>query len=138
MMLQDGSATTRSYAGSTTQVQTAAANTEGSVTHAYLTDALGRMTQVNEDPSGVNFITGYRYTALDQLTKVTQGVQTRNFYYDSLRRLTKAVNVETGSVCYGTGTNRTGGYDGNNNLLMKTDARGFTATMTYDALTLNL
>jgi uncharacterized protein RhaS with RHS repeats len=76
---QDGSTTTRTYTGSTTQVQTAAANAEGSVTHSYVTDALGRMTQVNEDPSGVNFVTGYKYTALDQLTKVTQGVQTRNF-----------------------------------------------------------
>jgi hypothetical protein len=74
------------------------------------------MTQVNEDPNGVNYITGYRYTVLDQLTNVTQGVQTRNFYYDSLKRLKQAVNVESRSVCYGTGSNCAGGYDGNNNL----------------------
>jgi YD repeat-containing protein len=94
-----------------------------------------------EDPDVVNYETDYSYTALDQLTQVAQGGQTRSFYYDSLGRLTRAVNPETGEICYGTGRGTgvaandcIGGYDGNGNLLAKRDGRGYATTMTYDAL----
>ena len=35
-----------------------------------------------------NQVTSYGYNALDNLTRVTQGTQTRTFAYDSLSRLT--------------------------------------------------
>ena len=55
-----------------------------------------------------NQTTSYSYNALDNLTRVTQGTQTRTFLYDSLSRLTKATNPESGTVGYA--------YDNNGNL----------------------
>ena len=60
--------------------------------------------------------TSYSYSALDNLTRVTQGAQTRTFAYDSLSRLTSASNPESGTVAYT--------YDNNGNLTQRTDARG--------------
>ncbi|HEX8098498.1 MAG TPA: hypothetical protein VF507_10695, partial [Pyrinomonadaceae bacterium] len=91
------------------------------------TDALGRLIRVFEDPSGLNYQTDYQYDALGDLTTVTQGAQTRSFLYDSLKRLTSATNPESGTVSYPA-------YDGNGNLLQKTDARGVSITYTYDEL----
>src|SRR3989454_10270731 len=58
-------------------------------------DPLGRLTQVIEDPNdlnpnGLNYSTTYSYDALDNLTRVVQGVQSRSFVYSSLSRLTSA------------------------------------------------
>ena len=47
-----------------------------------VSDALGRLAQVYEDPQGANHLTSYGYDALDNLTTVTQGEQTRTFVYD--------------------------------------------------------
>jgi RHS repeat-associated protein len=93
------------------------------------TDALGRLTQVVEDPSGLNYSTTYGYDALANLTSVTQDAQTRTFVYDSLARLTSATNPESGTMTYG--------YDAGGNLLTKTDARGITTSYQYDALNRN-
>jgi len=64
-------------------------------------DALGRLTQVFEDPSGLNYETDYGYDVLDNLISVTQkggassgSWRTRSFTYDSLSRLTCAANPE--------------------------------------------
>ena len=102
------------------------------------TDGLGRLSKVWEVTSvgtdvvtflGANsnsHLTAYGYDALDDLTAVTQGAQTRTFVYDSLKRLTSATNPESGTTSYV--------YDTNGNLLSKTDARTATTTLTYDAL----
>ena len=65
----------------------------------------------------------------------------RSFNYDSLSRLIQAFNPESGWTCYGTtggaaanGSNCTEGYDGNGNLMNKTDARAITTSYTYDSL----
>ncbi|PYR81184.1 MAG: hypothetical protein DMG18_16735 [Acidobacteria bacterium] len=63
-------------------------------------DPLGRLTQVIEDPNdlnpnGLNYSTTYSYDALDNLTGVVQGVQSRSFVYSSLSRLTSATNPES-------------------------------------------
>ena len=94
-----------------------------------VTDALGRLTFVYEDPSGLNYQTSYAYDALDSLTTVTQGSQTRTFVYDSLKRLTSVTNPESGSTTYQ--------YDASGNLTQKTDARGVVSTYVYDALNRN-
>ena len=70
--------------------------------------------------------TDYSYNALDNLTRVTQGTQTRTFAYDSLSRLTSATNPESGAIAYS--------YDNNGNLTQRTDARGVVTAYTYDGL----
>ncbi len=119
----DNAVVSTAYAGNTVTVTDQAGKTRKSVT-----DALGRLTKVYEDPSpsGLNYLTNYDYDALDNLTTVTQGTQTRSFIYDSLKRLTSANNPESGTIAYT--------YDNNSNLLTKIDARSITSTFTYDAL----
>jgi YD repeat-containing protein len=105
------------------------------------TDGLGRLTQVFEDPAGVNYETDYTYDALDNLLSVTQkgGTtssalwRTRTFQYDSLSRLISASNPESGTITYT--------YDANGNLASKTSPapnQTGSATVTlsycYDAL----
>jgi len=94
-----------------------------------VTDALGRLIQVYEDPAGLNYQTTYAYDVLDNLTTVTQGTQTRSFVYDSLKRLISATNPESSTIAYQ--------YDNNSNLIQKTDARGIVSTYGYDALNRN-
>lgn len=101
-------------------------------------DALGRLTEVWEvrtedaasgtehvtfpvSPGGPvpevsdGYKTSYSYDVLGNLLKVKQGVQTRNFVYDSLSRLTSAQNPEGGTVQYR--------YDALGNLTLKIDPR---------------
>ncbi len=97
-----------------------------------MTDGLGRLIQIYEDPNGpnpLNYLTSYSYDVLDSLTTVSQGSQTRTFVYDSLKRLTSATNPESGTIGYL--------YDDNGNLTQKTDARGIVSTYVYDALNRN-
>ena len=93
---------------------------------ALTTDAAGRLTQVKEDPSGLAYVTSYLYDALDDLTQVTQGSETRTFNFDSRGRIASAVNPESGTTSYT--------WDANNNLLTRSDNAGVTATYAYDAL----
>jgi RHS repeat-associated protein len=111
-----------SYSGNRVTVTDQAGKARSSTT-----DALGRLTNVIEDPAGLNYSTTYSYDALDDLLTVTQGAQTRTFVYDSLKRLTSATNPESGTVTYPS-------YDGNGNLLQKTDARNITTNYAYDVL----
>jgi RHS repeat-associated protein len=108
-------------------------------------DALGRMTTVFEDPTGLNYETDYQYDLLNNLIRVDQKGSapgdssqwhTRLFTYDSLSRLITAQNPENGTMCYGiwSGSNCVNGYDPDGNLLKKTDARNITVTYAYDAL----
>jgi RHS repeat-associated protein len=94
-----------------------------------VTDGLGRLKEVYEDPTGVNYLTSYEYNVLDNLKTVTQGAQTRTFTYDSLGRLSSATNPESGTVGYL--------YDNNGNLTRKTDARGVYIDYVYDPLNRN-
>ncbi|HYV09785.1 MAG TPA: RHS repeat-associated core domain-containing protein [Pyrinomonadaceae bacterium] len=117
----DNAIVSTSYSANTLTVTDQAGKARKSVT-----DALGRLVEVYEDPAGSNYQTSYSYDVLDDLTGVSQGLQTRTFVYDSLKRLTGATNPESGTVSYG--------YDANGNLTSKTDARSITTTYIYDGL----
>ncbi|MBZ5554006.1 MAG: hypothetical protein LAO21_14900 [Acidobacteriia bacterium] len=125
----DGSVTNSSYWGNQTTVWDPANKQRRNTT-----DALGRLTQVDEmqeyPSTAVYATTTYGYDVLDDLTTVNQGGpsgQHRTFNYDSLKRLTSAGNPESGTTSYPL-------YDGNGNLMTKTDARNVTTHYTYDAL----
>ncbi len=118
----DGAVTTTSYYAANQKSVTDPAG------HAkqIITDGLGRLMAVVEDPGGFSYITSYGYDALGDLTSVNQSGQQRNFSYDSLGRLSAASNPESGVVNYT--------YDNAGNVLTKTDARGIQTTYSYDAL----
>ena len=108
-------------------------------------DALGRLTAAYEDPYGTNLHTDYTYDTLDNLASVTQwgvsgeSARTRSFKFDPLSRLRWSHNPEAGVICYGHGDGTEAGcqgdgYDGNGNLLYKTDARIVVVNYSYDAL----
>ena len=60
-------------------------------------DGLNRLTSV-ASPGGA--IATADYDALNNLTLVSQSSQTRTFCYDSLKRLRRAVNPESGTIAY--------------------------------------
>jgi len=125
-----------SYSGNIVTVTDQAGKSRKSVS-----DGLGRLTQVFEDPAGLNYETDYAYDALDNLLSVNQKGgstnsaqwRTRTFTYDSLSRLLTAANPESGTISYT--------YDANGNLIYKTSPApnqtgSATVTLTYchDAL----
>src|SRR5207302_3704374 len=58
-------------------------------------DALGRLTQVTEDPGGLGYVTTYSFDALSNLISVLQnGGRQRTFTYDALSRLVCESNPE--------------------------------------------
>ncbi len=124
------------YVGNVTKVTDEAGKNRDTTT-----DALGRLTQVIEDPGGLGYLTSYTYDALDNLIAVSQSGQNRSFAYDALSRLVCASNPESRSdptTCSVTaptsGVDRFT-YDNNGNVLTKADSRGVTATWgEYDAL----
>jgi RHS repeat-associated protein len=89
-------------------------------------DGMGRLVQVTEDPSGLDYDTTYSYDVLDNLLTVSQGSQDRTFEYSSLGRLLSADNPETGEITYT--------YHDDGTLASKTDARDITVDYSYDAL----
>jgi RHS repeat-associated protein len=115
-----GSVTTSYFANETTVTDQAGKSRRS------IADAVGRIVQVIEDPSYLAHLTIYSYDALDNLTAVQKGAQTRTFTYDSLGRLANAQNPESGAVVYD--------YDGNGNLTQRTDARGIITHYTYDGI----
>jgi len=127
----DGAVTLTEYDGATVTM-TDPAGVKRKTTH----DGLGRIVSVVEAPGSLNYGTIYSYSALDHLRQVTQGTQLRTFTYDTLGQLVTAVNPESGTTCYGqwVGGVCQGGYDGNGNLVKKTDARGVVTTIGYDSL----
>jgi len=117
----DGSTTTTSYTGNQTTVTDPAGKSR-----QYTYNALGMLTKVVEDPSGLNYTTSYQYDALGDLTQVTQGSEIRSFGYDSLGRLLWAVNPESGTINYR--------YDASGNLVWRDDNMGRQTCYSYDAL----
>ncbi len=117
----DGSSSYRSYLGNTVTETDQAGNQRLSTA-----DALGRLTQVQENPSGLNYTSIYAYDPLDDLVQVSKTGQVRTFSYDGLKRLLSAFNPESGTIQYQ--------YDGNGNLTYRADALLRSTTSAYDAL----
>ncbi|MDT7540601.1 MAG: hypothetical protein QOE33_505 [Acidobacteriota bacterium] len=148
----DGAAVTSSYNGRQVTVTDQAGKVRSSVS-----DALGRLVQVVEDPTtnGLNYQTNYAYDARGNLRQVIQdqppnaqypqGVQQRRYFmYDSLSRLIRARNPEQAvNTILDTGADPVSGnyqwtmaydYDADGNLSHRTDTRGVTTAYTYDNL----
>jgi RHS repeat-associated protein len=127
------------YSANTTTVTDQTGKSRKSVT-----DGLGRLTQVFEDPAGLNYETDYAYDALGNLLTVNQkgGTtdttkwRTRTFSYDSLSRLRTSNNPETGTITYkyDSDTNCASPNSFSGLLVSKTDARGLRTCAQYDAL----
>ena len=138
---QDGGISTTAYSGNTATVTDQAGKARKT-----LTDGLGRLITVWEDPGSLNYQTLYQYDALNNLTCVEQhGSATtgtgcsslpssdstspwrvRRFTYDSLSQLRSATNPESGAISYT--------YDNNGNVQTKTAPKpNQTATLTVTA-----
>jgi RHS repeat-associated protein len=137
----DNAVVTTSYSGNTVTITDQAQKKRKSVT-----DALGRLIEVYEDPNALNYQTTYLYDVLDNLVNVTQGTQQRFFMYDSLKRLIRSRYPEqatlgslalsepiTGNSAWSMGYQ----YDANGNLTVRTDPRGVVSIYVYDALNRN-
>jgi RHS repeat-associated protein len=106
-----------------------------------ISDALGRMVRVIEDPTGQNLATDYVFDTLGNLRKTIQGEQSRYFTYDSLGRLLYAKQPEqeantafamTDSITNNSVWSVKYQYDDNGNIVSTTDARGVSVSATYD------
>jgi RHS repeat-associated protein len=137
----DGATVETTYSGNQVTVKDPANMKRRSVT-----DALGRLAQVIEDPDGVAYQTDYSYDTLGNLTVVNQGGQYRYFFYDSLGRLMRAKNPEqsansslnlTNPPAYNNNWSIAYSYDANGNLTERKDARGVVTGYSYDALNRN-
>jgi RHS repeat-associated protein len=108
-----------------------------------ISDALGRMIRVIEDPSGQNLPTDYVFDTLGNLRKTTQGEQNRYFTFDSLGRLLRAKQPEqevntalalpvadsiTGQNQWSVGYE----YNENGNITKTTNADNVSVTAIYD------
>jgi RHS repeat-associated protein len=94
--LPDGNNVTTSYSGAVVTVTDQVGRKRQSQV-----DGLGRLITVTEQNPSTGLLTlatNYAYDALDNLTSVDQGGQTRSFSYDSLSRMTSGTTPEGGTV----------------------------------------
>ena len=117
----DGAKATTGYSGNQTFFTDQAKHSK-----LYLTDGVGRLKEVVDDPGGLAYLTTYTYGANDGLHNVTQGSQQRIFYRDTLNRVFATQEPETGFTFYY--------YDNVGNLSSVTDARGTIKNYYYDAI----
>ena len=148
---QDNGAITYSYSGNTTTI-----TDEAQKSRKTLTDALGRVTNVWEDPGSLNYVTVYQYDALGNLKCAEQHGNTsstgcsanpsyddssswrvRRFSYDMLSRLKSAKNPESGTYTYEYDSDifqTCSVYRYNGELIGRIDSKGIGTCMQYDAL----
>ncbi len=103
----------------------------------YTYNAFGNLISVIEQNNlgTLAWETDYTYDGLNRLRAVNQkgdastsaGWRTRTFNYDSLSRLSSQTTPEGGTITFNN-------YDGNDNLLLSTDARGQAVQYQYDVL----
>lgn len=105
--------------------------------HQGWSDGLRREIEADEADSSNNMTLGtcYSYDALGNLTQVVQGSQTRTYAYDMLSRRTSETVPEAGTTNFYYTTSSGARCSGNPKATCRrTDARGITMTVAYDAL----
>jgi len=117
----DGAVATTSYSGNTTTI-----TDQNGKMKVVTSDGLGHISQVAEDPKGLNMVTSYGWSAAGNMTTVTQGTQQRSFTFDPSNRLAYTIEPENGIVRYW--------YDNVGNVTSTQDARGVTKTYGIDDL----
>lgn len=143
--LQDGSKVTTEYGVSVSGVVglTKQITDQAGKKRKGITDTLGHMVRVIEDPTGQNLSTDYIFDILGSLRKTTQGTQNRFFMHDSLGRLVYAKQPEqdtnsnftaTDPITGNTGWSEKYEYDDNGNIFKTTDAKNSYVQATYDNL----
>jgi RHS repeat-associated protein len=115
---QDGTTSSVAYSGNTVRLTDQAGHSR-----QITKDVLGRITSVVEDPGNANWTTTYSYATPFQLT-ITQGTQQRTRVTDSLGRLIRSTDPESGLTSYG--------YDSVGNLISRTLANSKATTYHYD------
>ena len=97
----------------------------GKWTRRY-TDALGRLSRIDEPGNNETSPTFYRYDSRGNLIRIEQGDDVRTFEYDSLSRLKSESSPESGVSHYR--------YDSRGNRVEKRDGNGTKTKYSYDAL----
>lgn len=106
---------------------------ETSIQTKSCTDGLGRVTSVVEDPSGLDYQTTYSFDALNDLTGVTQGSETRTYQFDSIGRMTQATTPEAGTLYLTYDSDSTCGSSAGD-MVKRVDARGVRTCFAYDSI----
>ena len=111
-----------------------------------ITDVLGNMIRVIEDPDHAALVTDYTFDTTGNLRKTSQSGQYRYFMHDSLGRLLYAKQVEQSANSNFSGSSYADpvtsnnqwsvkyAYDDNGNVISTTDARNVSITASYDHL----
>ncbi|WP_169729095.1 toxin TcdB middle/N-terminal domain-containing protein [Methanolobus tindarius] len=105
---------------------------QNDVNKTLTSDTYGNIVEVCEFNENDTYITGYEYDALNNLIKITPGLNQPTtppsvyFTYDSLGRKIAMNDPDMGNWTYE--------YDLNGNLINQTDARGISTLLSYDAL----
>ena len=145
VILQDGSTVKTDYGVSISGVVgiTKQITDQAGKKRKGISDALGRMVRVIEDPAGQALNTDYVFDTLGNLRKTTQGEQNRYFMHDSLGRLlyakqpeqdTRSSFVATDPITGNTAWSVKYEYDDNGNITRTTDAGGIYIDGIYDNL----
>ncbi len=97
-------------------------------------NAFNSVIEVDEaDSSNVLSIAScYGYDALQNNTQIVQDTETRSYTYDGISRQTSATEPESGTTNYFYTASDGSICSGVDDICRKTDARGVTATYTYD------
>ncbi len=116
--------TTTGMACTIYNANTAMVTDEAGKKRETITDGLGRLETVVEDPGGsLNYTTNYSYDALDDLIGVSQSGLVRTFAYSSLKRLLAANNPENSGTSVAARLPSSGGSSG----------QSWTTTYAYDS-----
>jgi hypothetical protein len=98
------------------------------------TNSFGAVIEVDEPDSSnaLTVNTCYAYDALQNNTQIVQGSETRSYAYDGISRQISATEPESGTTTYLFTASDGSICSGADDVCRSTNARGITATYTYD------